>query len=97
MSRGRPAGDPAWCVRTDHESGLHQSAALRAGTANPRHGQGEVAVWLQQDGAGPTRVGVNVAFMASATVEIDVADAVRLRDALTLLIKEAVAEQETGR
>ena len=69
---------------------MHRSPAVRVG--EPGHtGRGQVSAWLESASRGPTWVAVQAAHMASATVEISVADAERLHMLLGQLITQAKA------
>ena len=83
--------EPPWCARQDHDQlpHLHRSAAIRVGP-EPRHrGRGQVIAYLEAADGGPVWVAVCAAHMASVTVQLDLADAVLLRDGLNRLIEAA--------
>jgi hypothetical protein len=72
-----------------------QVEADQGGAGTPVQGHGQVAAWLTAADGGPVWVAVLAAHMASATVQISLADAVVLRDGLTRLI-EAVGHAPGG-
>jgi hypothetical protein len=82
--------EPGWCVRQDHGDGggirHHVSEPVRVGN---EHGSGQVSLWLTQGDQGERRLLVNVAHAASASVDINLDDAARLRDGLTELLEQA--------
>jgi hypothetical protein len=83
--------DRSWCTgeHNGYRPPLHRSPAVRVGPEPVHHGHGQVAAWLEAGGDGPTWVAMNVAHMASATVEISLEDARHFHRLLGLLIDRA--------
>lgn len=88
--------EPSWCAHTDHgeSADLHRSRYLRVGE---RRDRGEVGVYLEQGGDGPTRVAVNVAQMTFATAELSLEQAQELRDNLDRLLRTAARRHRNER
>lgn len=83
--------EPGWCALTVHQTPAdrHKSRTVRVGPEPRSRGNGQAAVWLLQQGHGPTWVCVQAAHMTSTTVEISLQDAAALRDGLTRLLERA--------
>ncbi|MEU4558493.1 hypothetical protein AB0F72_08885 [Actinoplanes sp. NPDC023936] len=87
MTQSRP-GHPSWCRKDDPNSALgrHLSVSVRAGVQRK---DGEAVAWLSRTGHGPTWLTLLAAHMTHASVRLSLDDAVRLRDGITKLLRQA--------
>jgi hypothetical protein len=91
--------EPHWCSGDCHGQfpRIHRSRPVKVGPEPRFRGHGQVAAWLTAADGGPVWVALVAAHMASATVQLSLADAVGLRDGLTRLIEQGEASTREAR
>jgi hypothetical protein len=87
------ANEPPWCAKTDHDNfAIQRHASSVREVGNRYHGRGMVGVYLHRADDGPTWLAVVTAHGASCTVDLDVREAVQLRDHIDALLEQAGRE-----